>query len=72
VRTPQPIGQLLLFGSPNRYGLPAFYALYVWAWKENPKGTFVNWHPSVSCDTFNGHIRELAARNDDSGGSTTW
>lgn len=55
VGTPQLMGQLLhLFGSPNRYGLPAFYALHVWAWKENPKGTFVNWHPNVSCDAFNG------------------
>ena len=55
VGTPQLIGQLLhLFGSPNRFGLPAFYTLHVWAWKENPKGTFVNWHPTVSCDGFNG------------------
>ena len=23
-----------LIESPNRYGLPAFYTLHVWAWKE--------------------------------------
>ena len=47
------MGQLFhLFESPNRFGLPAFYTLHVWAWKENPNGTFVNWHPKVSCDGF--------------------
>jgi hypothetical protein len=52
---PQLMGQLFhLFESPNRFGLPAFYTLHVWAWKENPNGTFVNWHPQVSCDGFTG------------------
>jgi len=32
--------------------LPAFYSLHVWAWKENPFGAFVNWHPNVSCEAF--------------------
>ncbi len=51
--TPQLMGQLMhLFEAPNRFGLPAFYTLHVWAWKENPKGAFVNWHPKVSCDSF--------------------
>ena len=51
--TPQLMGQLMhLFESPNRFGLPAFYTLHVWAWKDNPNGTFVNWHPKVSCDAF--------------------
>jgi hypothetical protein len=51
--TPELMGQLLhLFESPNRFGLPAFYTLHVWAWKDNPNGTFVNWHPRVSCDAF--------------------
>jgi protein-S-isoprenylcysteine O-methyltransferase Ste14 len=50
---PQLMGQLFhLFESPNRFGLPAFYTLHVWAWKDNPNGTFVNWHPNVSCDGF--------------------
>jgi hypothetical protein len=51
---PQLMGQLFhLFEAPNRFGLPAFYTLHVWAWKENPTGTFVNWHSNVSCDAFN-------------------
>ncbi len=50
---PQLMGQLFhLFESPNRFGLPAFYTLHVWAWKENPNGAFVNWHPNVSCQAF--------------------
>jgi hypothetical protein len=52
---PQLMGQLFhLFESPNRFGLPAFYTLHVWAWKSNPKGAFVNWHPNVSCESFAG------------------
>ncbi len=50
---PELNGQLFhLFESPNRFGLPAFYTLHVWAWKENPNGTFTNWNPNVSCDAF--------------------
>jgi hypothetical protein len=52
---PQLMGQLLhLFEAPNRFGLPAFYTLHVWAWKDNPGGTFANWHKNVSCDSFGG------------------
>ena len=52
---PQIMGQLMhLFETPNRYRLPAFYALHVWAWKDNPTGTFVNYHSKVSCDGYNG------------------
>jgi hypothetical protein len=40
--------------SPNRYGLPAFYELHVWAWMNNERGTFVDWNPSVSCDEYTG------------------
>jgi len=44
-------GNLLnLVGSPNRFGLPAFYELHVWAWANNPKGTFADWNTLVSCD----------------------
>jgi hypothetical protein len=51
---PQLMGQLFhLFESPNRFGLDAFYTLHVWAWKDNPNGTFTNWNPDVSCDAFN-------------------
>jgi len=52
---PQLMGQLFhYFESPNRFGLPAFYTLHVWAWKDNPNGAFVNWHPNVSCQHFSG------------------
>jgi hypothetical protein len=52
---PELMGQLFhLFESPNRFGLPTFYTLHVWAWKENPSGAFVNWHPNVSCEGFSG------------------
>lgn len=44
-------GQLLQFeDSPNRFGLPPFYQLHVWAWRNNPSGTFVDWNRRVSCD----------------------
>jgi hypothetical protein len=33
----------------NRYGLPPFYELHVWAWKHNPHGMFDDWNPRVSC-----------------------
>lgn len=56
--TPQLGGQLLhLFESPNRFGLPDFYTLHVWAWKDNPAGTFSNWHSKVSCDSFSARTR---------------
>ncbi len=44
-------GQLLQFeDNPNRFGLPAFYQLHVWAWRDNPNGAFVDWNPRVSCE----------------------
>ena len=47
---PSLFGQTFhLVGSPNRYGIPAFYELHVWAWKNNPSGTFYEWNPRVSC-----------------------
>ena len=55
---PELMGQLFhYFESPNRFGLPAFYTLHVWAWKENPNGAFVNWHPNVNCQQFSGQAR---------------
>jgi hypothetical protein len=52
---PELMGQFFhLFESPNRFGLPAFYTLHVWAWKENPQGAFVNWQPNVSCESYAG------------------
>ncbi|RWC93392.1 MAG: hypothetical protein E5V58_20890 [Mesorhizobium sp.] len=48
-------GQLFNFNSaPNRYGLGAFYELHVWAWKQNPTGTFADMNPNVSCDAMKG------------------
>ena len=50
---PQLMGQLFQrFDAPNRFRLPAFYTLHVWAWKDNPTGTFANWHSRISCDAF--------------------
>jgi hypothetical protein len=44
-------GHLLnLVGEPNRYRLPAFYELHVWAWERNPSGAFADWNTVVSCD----------------------
>ena len=52
---PELMGQLFhFFESPNRFGLPAFYTLHVWAWKESPTGSFVNWHSNVSCNAYRG------------------
>ncbi len=39
-----------LVNAPNRYGLPAFFELHVWAWRDNPNGAFVDWNNRVSCE----------------------
>jgi hypothetical protein len=52
---PALLGQLFNYvGAPNRYGLPAFYELHVWAWRDNPKGPFADFNPNVSCDEYVG------------------
>lgn len=45
-----------LFGRPltliplqNRYGLPPFYEIHAWLWKNNPDGMFKDWNPDGSC-----------------------
>jgi hypothetical protein len=44
-------GHLMHFVSePNRYGLPAFYELHVWAWERNPDGYFSDWNKLVTCN----------------------
>jgi hypothetical protein len=49
--TPALDGHLTNYvGEPNRYGLPAFYELHVWAWEQNPNGSFADWNTQVSCD----------------------
>jgi len=51
---PVLMGQVFNYnGSPNRYGMPAFYELHVWAWKNNPNGVFADWNPQVSCEGYN-------------------
>jgi len=40
----------LLVTSPNRYNLPPFFELHVWAWRDNPQGSFVDWNNKVTCD----------------------
>ena len=50
---PVLMGQVFHYnGSPNRYGMPAFYELHVWAWKTNPNGVFADWNPNVSCEGY--------------------
>ena len=46
-------GHLMNFnGAPNSYGLDPFYEIHVWAWKTNPRGTFADDNPAVSCDAM--------------------
>ncbi len=33
----------------NPFGLPPFWALHAWVWKENPDGTFEPFNAAVSC-----------------------
>lgn len=57
---PEVEGHLMLYidgpsslrpkATPNRYGLPALFELHVWAWKDNPLGSFVDWNNHVTCD----------------------
>lgn len=35
--------------APNRYEIPAFYALHVWLYRYNPAGLFEPFNPRVSC-----------------------
>jgi hypothetical protein len=47
---PQVEGHLMQYiDGPNRYGLPPFFELHVWAWRDNPQGPFVDWNDHVSC-----------------------
>ena len=43
-------GQVFLFiDSPNRFNIPSFFELHVWAWRDNPQGAFVDWNNHVTC-----------------------
>jgi hypothetical protein len=41
--------QFMLTPDGNRYGLPAFYSLHAWIWKDNPMGMFSMWNPAATC-----------------------
>jgi hypothetical protein len=44
-------GQVLqLVAAPNRFNLPTFFEIHVWAWRQNPLGAFVDWNTRVSCE----------------------
>lgn len=56
-REEHPTGRPKLFGqrfslvkAGNRYGIPAFFELHVWAWRDNPAGRFADNNPDVSCE----------------------
>ena len=36
--------------APNRFHLPDFFELQVWAWRDNPQGAFVDWNNKVTCE----------------------
>jgi hypothetical protein len=44
-------GQVFNFvGAPNRFNIPSFFELHVWAWRDNPQGAFVDWNNHVTCE----------------------
>ena len=44
-------GQVFTFvGAPNRFNIPSFFELHVWAWRDNPQGAFVDWNNLVTCE----------------------
>ena len=47
---PTLFGQSMeLVQAGNRYGLPDFYELHAWIWKNNPLGMHNDWNPDVTC-----------------------
>jgi hypothetical protein len=43
-------GQVFNFvGAPNRFNIASFFELHVWAWRDNPQGSFVDWNNDVTC-----------------------
>ena len=48
---PQLEGQDFQFvDAPNRFAIPSFFELHVWAWRDNPNGAFVDWNNDVTCE----------------------
>jgi hypothetical protein len=35
--------------APNRFGIPAFWSLHAWVFKNNPSGNVMAWNPRVNC-----------------------
>ena len=53
---PQLFGQPFnTVAEPNRYGIPTFYELHAWVWKDNPTGVNEDWNPRVLCPGAEGH-----------------
>lgn len=45
-------GQVFNFvAAPNRFNIPSFFELHVWAWRGNPQGAFVDWNNNVTCES---------------------
>lgn len=50
---PTLMGQQMIYvGAPNRYVLPPFYELHVWAFRDNKSGVFSDHNPDVTCEYF--------------------
>jgi hypothetical protein len=50
VDPPSLFGEEFMFTpAPNRYEIPAFWALHAWIWEGNPSGTFAPFNPNVAC-----------------------
>jgi len=44
-------GQVFNFvPAPNRFSINSFFELHVWAWRDNPQGSFVDWNNGVTCE----------------------
>lgn len=53
---PTLFGQdLIAVGADNRYGIPAFYELHAWVWKDNPAGVHADYNPDVTCEHASAH-----------------
>lgn len=53
---PSLFGQEFNFtDSGNRFGLPPYYSLHVWLYKDNPAGKFSMWNPDVTCTPDDDH-----------------
>ena len=49
----------------NRFGLPAYYSLHDWLYKDNPAGMFAMWNPDVTCTPDDGHDGHAGHGGDD-------